>query len=317
MFLLPEDYSHRATLIGFEPNPEEFRKLQEAQTDAQLVLRRAGHRLPKFREERYFDCALWDKEATRPLYLTRGQGACTMMGPTLPFMRHHYYQYPGNDARRRKSFHEIHSEVVATEEVGCQRLDALLDENETVDFLKMDVEGAELRILRGAEKLLKNRNVLFVQTEFQVFPYYEDHPIFGDQHRLLNDLGFRLLDLNLDHPRYRRGETDLTEGFDRDLLFAGDALFALDPDREVISPRDLHRIAAVALVFGFTSFALSLLRDADLLDGDCLDRIELALRRTPLKSWKGRMAEKWARIPYRAYGAIEPILRIVRRAAPR
>lgn len=316
MFLLPDDYARRATLVGFEPNSDEYKKLVDGRTDAQEVLREAGHGFPKFRQERYFDCALWDREETRQLFITRGAGACTMMGPTLPLMDYHYYQYSGDDPRRKVSFYDLHSEVVGTEEVKCQRLDALLDGGETIDFLKIDVEGSELHVLRGAEELLASRRILFVQTEFQVFPYYESHPLFGDQHRFLSEYGFRLLDINLDHPRYRRGAADLTDGYDRNLLLAGDALFALDPDREIISPLNLHRIAAMALVFGFTSFGLSLLRDASLLNVQELERIEAALRGTPLKSWKGRLAEKWARIPYRAYAALEPILRIVRQAIP-
>jgi len=313
MFLLPDEYTQRAALVGFEPNADEYEKLLDGHTDAQMVLRRAGHHLPGFKSERYFGCALWDRKETRKLYLTRGAGACTMMGPTLRFMGNHFYQYSGDDLRRKVSFHDLHSEVIDTEDVNCERLDALLEDNETVDFLKIDVEGAELRVLNGAKKLLDRGRILFIQTEFQAFSYYENHPVFGDQHRFLNDYGFRLLDLNLDHPRYRRGETDLTDGYDRDLLLAGDAVFVLDPDRETMPPLTLHRIAAVALVFGFTSFGLSLLRDAKLLDEKKLACIEAALRATPLKSWKGRLAEKWARIPYRAYSAIEPIVRTVRR----
>jgi hypothetical protein len=40
MYLLPESYTRRATLVGFEPNPVEYRKLVESSTDAEKYFAR-------------------------------------------------------------------------------------------------------------------------------------------------------------------------------------------------------------------------------------------------------------------------------------
>lgn len=41
-----------------------------------------------------------------------------------------------------------------------------------IDFLKIDVEGSEMAVLRGAKNLLKNNNIIFVQFEFNEMNAY-------------------------------------------------------------------------------------------------------------------------------------------------
>lgn len=61
--------------------------------------------------------------------------------------------------------------------VPCERLDAVVPEQQRVDFIKLDVEGAELLVLRGGEKLLRQQrpSILFEcttsgLTQFDVTP---------------------------------------------------------------------------------------------------------------------------------------------------
>jgi FkbM family methyltransferase len=317
MHLLPANYSRRAILVGFEPNPVEYKKLVENNTDSEKNLARQGIEPPRFKANRFHDCALWDTDGEQTLYITRGPGACTLMGPTKPLMRDTYYLYREGHPGRKKSFHDMHSEVLSTEPIACRALDNLIPENETIDFLKIDVEGAELRCLRGAEKLLNGGRVLFIQSEFQMLSYYGEHPLLGDQQRYLADRGYRLIDLNLDHPRYRRGEIDVPDASDRGMLMAGDAIFVRDPDVATMTPLDLHRLAALALIFRFSAFAVSLLRDAKLLSADELGAVVQAIRETPIKGWKGRLVDRWARLPIDAFGAMQKMKSQLRSVIPR
>lgn len=305
MYLLPPSYAKRATLVGFEPNPVEYKKLVENNTDSEKYFARQGIVPPKFKANRFHDCALWDSDGTQTLYITRGPGACTLMGLTKPLMKDTYYLYREGHPGRRKSFHDMHAEVLSTEPITCRALDNLIPGGETVDFLKIDVEGAELRCLRGAEKLLNSGRVLFIQSEFQLMSYYNEHPLLGDQQRYLADRGYRLIDLVFDHPRYRRGEIDVPDASDRGMLMAGDAVFVRDPDVATMTPFELHRLATLALVFRFSAFALSLLRDAKLLNDDEMAAVAQAIRETPIKGWKGRMLERWAQLPVEVYGSLQ------------
>lgn len=297
--LLPPAYTERATLVGFEPNPAEYEKLVNGNTDAGRWLAERGITPPRFKAERFFPYALWDRSEQRNFYITRGAGACTLMGETTPIARNIYFRHGGNDARRRGTLHDVQTQVVGVASMECKRLDELLVRGEIVDFLKVDVEGAELRVLQGAEAMFREQRILFIRAEFQLVPYYAEHPLLCDQHRFLEDRGFRLLDLEFAHARYHRGPTDLPDRSDRGLVLAGDALYSLDPDRLDLSPMVRQRIAAVALAFGLTGYGLSLIQEAALLPEPEVSSIASALFEPPARSLQGRLFEAWVAFPHK------------------
>lgn len=69
------------------------------------------------------------------------------------------------------------------------RLDDI-DIVERIDFLKIDVQGAELMVLNGAAEKLSQAVV--VQTEVQFVSLYKDAPLFADIDLTMRQLGFRL-----------------------------------------------------------------------------------------------------------------------------
>ncbi len=299
MSLLPASYCRLAHLIGFEPNVKEFNKLTQGTTDA---VEAGLPPPPSFRSERYHDCALWDADERRPFYLTVGVGACTLMGPSRPKVTDRMF-LDSPDGRARQTYTELHTGVVKTEEVRCRALDQVVGD-ETIDFLKLDVEGAELRVLKGAKRLLESGRVLFIKSEFVCFGYYDEHPVFGEQHAFLNEPGFRLLDLDFEQPVYSRSPTRIPRAVDRRLKYAGDAYYALDPDRRDLDALDLHRLAAVSLTMGFRSFALGLLEDAGLLGIEAVSEIEKALSRILLKK---RLLLAWRQFPFTVQRALSTL----------
>jgi hypothetical protein len=64
----------------------------------------------------------------------------------------------------------------------------------TVDAIKLDTQGSELDILRGAEKALQHCTLIIVEAEFN--PLYEGQPLFCDIDRFLRDRGFALWRFN-------------------------------------------------------------------------------------------------------------------------
>ena len=275
MMLLPASYARRARLIGFEPNAEEHAKLVAGNTDS----RSAGGFLPPFKRQEYHPFAVWRKRERRPLYITLGAGACTLMGETDKTVTGNMYLDLSN-VRRHEAYYNHSTRVVRVDEVDCVTLDEALGENTTVDFLKLDVEGAEVAAMEGAERLLNAHRALFIRSEFVTFPYYRQHDVFGKQHSFLNDRGYRLIGIDLDHVTYRRGLRDLPESADRRMIYAGDAMFVPDPDRNDLSAEQRQRIAAVALIFRFGSLALSLMEEAGLTSKKDIARVDLALRKT-------------------------------------
>src|SRR3954470_18825766 len=67
--------------------------------------------------------------------------------------------------------------VESTREVQTTKLDDVAG-LPPIDFLKLDIQGAELDVLRGATKTLAN--TLVVESEVEFLPLYKDQPLFGD-----------------------------------------------------------------------------------------------------------------------------------------
>jgi Methyltransferase FkbM domain len=63
---------------------------------------------------------------------------------------------------------------------------------DSVDILKVDVEGSEAAVFRGAEGLFQKRAVRNVFTEVYFNPLYVGMPIFADLDAHLKAKGFRL-----------------------------------------------------------------------------------------------------------------------------
>jgi FkbM family methyltransferase len=79
--------------------------------------------------------------------------------------------------------------VVSTSEVRTHCLDDVAEISDT-DLLKLDVQGAELDVLRGAPNTLKDAVVVQVEVEF--IPLYKEQPLFSDVDQLMRENGFLL-----------------------------------------------------------------------------------------------------------------------------
>ena len=79
--------------------------------------------------------------------------------------------------------------VVRTEQVQTSRLDDLPADIKT-DYIKIDIQGAELMVLQNGPRLLAK--TLVVETEAEFIPLYRGQPLFGDLQCFLRDYGFVL-----------------------------------------------------------------------------------------------------------------------------
>jgi FkbM family methyltransferase len=80
-------------------------------------------------------------------------------------------------------------QVEKTHAVETRRLDDI-PELEGTDFLKVDVQGAELMVFEGAARILEN--ALVVHTEVQFVPLYKGASQFGEIDSCLRSKGFLL-----------------------------------------------------------------------------------------------------------------------------
>ena len=125
---------------------------------------------------RYFPFALGENNEKRKLYITENS-MCTSL-------------YKPNE-NLANLYHELQYMNLKKEtEIETITLDSFVDEHsiDVIDFIKIDVQGAELDILKGSKKLLNN--VLKIECEVEFIPLYHDQPLFGDIAKFLSQYNF-------------------------------------------------------------------------------------------------------------------------------
>lgn len=203
-----------ADVVGFEPNPEGLAKL-----NAQ-----------KGPFETYLPHAIGDGQR-HTLHFCAAPGMTSLLEPN-PAVLNLFHGFPS------------WGQVVATEEVDTMRLDDI-PETVGLDLLKMDIQGAELMVLRNAEARLADALVIQVEVEF--LPMYIGQPLFGDLHIFMREHGFVFHRFFPEVSRTIRPllmDNNIYAGLSQ-LLWA-DAIFVRDfTDMTPLSDRQLQAMAAI------------------------------------------------------------------------
>lgn len=132
-----------------------------------------------------------------------------------------------------------------------------------VDFIQMDVQGAELLVLEGASKLLE-QGVLAIQAEVSFEALYKEQPLFSDVDKYLRGKGFSFFDFEFrGTPGVRRRSPVRSRVHPGQRLWA-DAIYLYDLLGEVQNPalktpENMFKLACIADVIGFFDYALELL----------------------------------------------------------
>lgn len=185
--------------IGFEPDERSREKLVSNKTFC--------------REYTIFPDAILDNAGMANLNLCRKPQVSSTYMPNLEFIN----RFP--DPRRY--------DVLKTDLVPTKKLDDVKINNP--DFIKLDVHGAELKILLGAEKVLEETFGLEIEAEF--LPIYINQALFGDISSFLAKKDFEFIDfVNLQ--RWGRGSLD---GYGQCIF--GDVLYLKAP--EVVASKNL------------------------------------------------------------------------------
>jgi FkbM family methyltransferase len=138
-----------------------------------------------------------------------------------------------------------------------------------IDFIKLDVQGAELDVLRGAGSLLRQAVGMEVEVEF--VPLYEGQPLFADIDGFARDQGFSFFDFLFTHTGHYVGrlrspvdrflvKSQTHLGQMRGQLVTADALYFRDPvGRDVMPAEKCLKLAVLAELYGHVEYAFELL----------------------------------------------------------
>lgn len=206
---------------------------------------------------RFHARALGQRDETRPLYETTDPLCGSLYEP---------------DTRYCELFNNLDGQRVArVGEVRTSSLDSFLAEEKlpAPDFLKMDVQGAELEILEGGKEAL--RSVLGIVSEALFVPMYRRQPLYGEIDAHLRGRGFMLHTFlgfggRVMKPLARSGMANYpVQMLWTDALFIRD-LFAIDS----LTPLQLLKLAVMLDVYESRDVALHLLKEYDERSGTSL-----------------------------------------------
>lgn len=232
-------FAPNLTIIGFDADADACDAANSALQDPSVTW-----------TEEHIPLALSDTSGETTLYVTKAAACSSLYPPNEPYLE------------RFASLPEF-ANLDFTVELPVTTLDEVCRDRgiETIDFLQIDVQGADLQVLQGGAELLSR--VLAVQIEVEFSHLYCDQPLFADVDTYLRSQGFTLFDLSIARRVRRRspicstthpGQALWGEAFYfRDLL--QNALAASQPT----PPEQLFKLACIADVMEFPDYALELL----------------------------------------------------------
>ena len=162
--------------------------------------------------------------------------------------------------------------VVRRQPLTTKRLDDVPEAAGT-DFLKLDVQGAELDVIRGASKTLSS--VTIVQTEVEFVPLYEGQPLFADVDMALRAHGFMFHKfLGLSGRAFKPFLRDKNPNLPIGQILWSDAVYVRDFTRfDELAPDQLLKLALVLIeCYRSVDLAGLALQAYDRLTGDDLGK---------------------------------------------
>jgi len=155
----------KPAIYSFEPNPDLVQDLRNAYEIGGVVIE---------------GVALGNSEGTATFYLSENSELSSLLEP---------------DRRKENPFAATRLRTQLSVEVT--RLDSWLNKRplKKIDILKIDTQGFDLEVLRGASAALDARIVEIVLIEVNFLSFYKGQSAFGDIVQFMKDNGYGLLTL--------------------------------------------------------------------------------------------------------------------------
>ena len=213
-------------IIGFEPHPEAFANLLATKSDRETYLRSAV-----------------GDGGTETLRIYRESGLTSVFPP-----------YEGAIRFLGRSRRNI--EILETVSLKTRALDDV-DEIDDLDLLKIDIQGGEVKVFRGAERKLSG--AVAVIPEIRFYQLYEGEPMFGGIDLELRRQGFQLH--KIVEPKAKvipNSQIDrLRRTAHRNQIIDADAVYLRDLGQPDALPTEKIRHLAILAAGVFDSFDLA------------------------------------------------------------
>jgi FkbM family methyltransferase len=234
-------------VTGFEPDQEECERLNKA----------AKNSYNNWKFEEHFQIALGEKNERIDLVVCKDPFYSSTLEPVkqlpLEFSRNDEFQ------------------VVKRLHMDVESLDSFCASQsiQDMDFMKVDVQGGELAILKGAQEVV-SRHLLGVRCEVEFAHLYVGQPLFSEMEMHMRELGFYPADWLYERhwrndPRYEHAQycKSAEIPYSRGRLIHSDVLFLRDHHWIIANMDDadtkLCRLLLIALLYHHVDLALTIL----------------------------------------------------------
>ena len=210
---------------GFDADAEECNRLNSANKNASV---------------KYLPAALSDGEAVADLHLTVEEGCSSLYEPNYKVLDRYFLKENWRVKKKIKLQTTTLSNIFREHSIKP-------------DFIKIDTQGAELNILRGAADFLDSALGLELEVEFQEM--YVGQPLFSDVDSFVRGKGFELFDLN----RYWANNSALKkDALNRGQIVFGDAVYFRSRDSfyalEMSPEQRKEKLLKMVLIFSLYGF---------------------------------------------------------------
>jgi FkbM family methyltransferase len=229
--------------FGFEPDAQECSRLNKAASNDSNPW-----------EEQYIPIALGRDAESRKFYVTDSAACSSLLEPNLEALDGFSVKDPMSVV-----------DVTTVETVGLSQW-AAKQGIDRVDFVKLDIQGAELEVLKSGENLVDS--ALGVEIEVEFIELYKRQPMFSDVDAWIRPRGFILFDISRVYSK-RVCVSELVET--KGQLTWGDALYLKDIESlfaaggvnaPVLRTKQVLKLAAIADLYCRPDYSLYVLKSA-------------------------------------------------------
>jgi FkbM family methyltransferase len=230
-----QSYDANMRYLAFEPDSDEAERLARSS-------RQKGYEVHAL--------ALGETSGLRPLYITSHRGLCSFLKPDPDSFWFRDYRPDSGIIER-----EVPVETVSIDDFGAAH------DIPGIDFLKVDTEGTELHVLKGAEHFL-NVSVLGCHVSVSFQNAYLNQPLFSATHDYLQSKGFFLC--NMDYhgygmpqsPIFRKPDPLAPERLRYGILMHADGVWLL-PIETIMNRFDHDPDSGMIAVLKYAAFCLN------------------------------------------------------------
>ncbi len=196
---------------GFEPNPSEYTRLK--QTDSEL----------------YLPYGLSEMGGIKQFYITKYASYSSLLKCNFENFEKNF----GNVKHYSKWIKAF--QIEKTIKIDTKTLDEfILEENiKVIDFLKLDTQGTELSLLKGAKQALLQKQISVIFAEVAFVEIYKKQNLYSDLDHYLKGQDYEFVDCRF-YPEYVTNDLFLKSKYEKSRFsVGGDAIYV--PKLENIS----------------------------------------------------------------------------------